>query len=49
MATELFPLEEEPVVAEIENGIDKNFDEIECKNLSFHMIVLKYWIIFQLK
>ena len=28
-------LEEEPVVAEIENGIDKNFDEIECKNLSF--------------
>jgi len=23
------------VVAEIENGIDKNFDEIECKNLSF--------------
>ena len=28
-------LEEEPVVAEIENCIDKNFDEIECKNLSF--------------
>lgn len=28
-------LEEEPVVAEIENGTDKNFDEIECKNLSF--------------
>ena len=28
-------LEEEPVVAEIEHGIDKNFDEIECKNLSF--------------
>ena len=28
-------LEEEPVVAEIKDGIDKNFDEIECKNLSF--------------
>ena len=28
-------LEEEPVVSEIEDGIDKDFDEIECKNLSF--------------
>lgn len=28
-------LEEEPVVSEIEDGIDKDFDEIEFKNLSF--------------
>lgn len=28
-------LEEEPVVVEIKDGIDKNFNEIECRNLSF--------------